>query len=477
MVTRQMAAASPTKPLLASTGGSVETWSSTAGTIDRQPRSACTSKNLYRTSVLILLGLILLSPFAFLKSDIVLTIVQVGDAVRSTQSTRTDGALLTFSEHQQQLQQQQGEGTRRRSGGCAPVDSDSTLDGFFDVPNLEILGEWTSKKVLDLNASISIVTQLSIDRLSMLENQCRSWDDALVAVIYVPLEQGARNTPYGLRSSTSDIERSIGSFFSLMESTPSTCALHIQLVGQRVEDERSSPYPINALRNRAMDLAQSPLVFVLDVDFVAAPNLGLPGAGYRDASVYGNLVRVARDKGAIVVPAFELTNKQMEPYIGENVVKNLVVEGKDVLRKAYKQELIDAFNARDFEAGHGPTNTSKWIRLRDPRAMYRVEYQPKYEPFVILAREIMPHADERFVGYGANKLVFIRSLEALGFTFHVHGSAFAIHVPHPKTKMANIFIAHRKGSTRDPMDVLRDLVERKLDDGHFEPVVRDCKRM
>lgn len=465
---------------------------------------SCSSKHLYRSSVLVLLGLtvVLLSPIALLKRDIVLTVVNEYVQVSASAKEVAAGAVGTLAvERYQELSSLaavnraiDGETNPMIRGeqDCLPVDEESTMDGYFSVPLLETLGTWTSNKVIDVNRSISIVTQLSIDRLTMLENQCRSWDDVLVAVVYVPLEasvdspglskssrkapKATRQRPFGIRSSLGDIERSIDAFFSMMEATENTCALQIQLVGQSIEDTRTSPYPINALRNRAIALAQTPLVFVLDVDFVAAPRLGLPGEGYRSAEVYDGLLKRAKNKGAIVVPAFELVDgHQMEPYIGEHVVKRLVQDGKDMLRQAYKQEIVGAFNARDFEAGHGPTNTSKWIRLRDPSAMYKVNYQASYEPFLILARDTVPHADERFVGYGANKLVFVQTLNASGFTFHVHGSGYAIHVPHAKTRAANIFIAHRKGSTMDPMDILRGMVSRALEDGSWKPVVRGCQ--
>ena len=440
----------------------------------------CSSKNLYRSSVLVLLGLILLSPFVLLKRDIVYTVVNEYVSISSSEGGVDLGrrALERPGSRTAATTTSTSASTSTSTSApadCSPVNTESTVDGFFEVPTLETLGAWTSERALDLERSVSIVTQLSVDRLNMLENQCRSWDDALVAVIYVPVDD--KKEPYGIKSKLIDIQRSIDSFFSVMESTPNTCALRVELVGQVIEDERAQPYPINALRNRAMSLAQSPLVFVLDVDFVASPRLGMPGDGYRDPEVWARLMALASDRGAVVVPAFELVDgHQMEAYIGEHLVKSLVTGGKAGLRKAYKQELVGAFNARDFEAGHGPTNTSRWIRSKDPHAVYKVDYQDKYEPFVVLARTTAPAADERFVGYGANKLMFVKSLEAAGFRFVVHGSGFVVHVPHPKTSMANRFIAHRKGSSRDPMDVLRDIVEEELARGVFRPVVRGCER-
>jgi hypothetical protein len=289
------ASSSPTKQHLL--GSSSTTTTRPAAT------TSCSSKNLYRTSVLVLLGLILLSPFALLKRDIVLTVVNeyvtISDSSGKTPDEDVAGRYTTLSSAAAAAAAAAAVSTAPMHP-CSPVNDETTADGFFEVPTLEVLGSWTSEKALDLDRSVSIVTQLSIDRLNMLENQCRSWDDALVAVIYVPLERTKTNkkkddkkTPYGIKSSLVDIQRSIDSFFSVMEATADTCALHVQLVGQEVENERAQPYPINALRNRAMALAQTPLVFVLDVDFVASPRLGLPGDGYRDPEVWERQVLIS----------------------------------------------------------------------------------------------------------------------------------------------------------------------------------------
>jgi len=113
-----------------------------------------------------------------------------------------------------------------------------------------------------------------------------------------------------------------------------------------------------------------------------------------------------------------------------------------VVVKAYEQGTLDAFNGRDAPWGHGPTNTSKWIKLSRP-VLYRVEYDPKYEPFVIISRRVAPWFDERFVGYGGNKIAFINQLHGLDFAFHVHPYGFSIHVPHARTKAADVFVARK----------------------------------
>jgi len=421
---------------------------------------------MYRTSVLVLLGLILISPFMWVKLDgsrMALTVVTSVSPLRVLKGTADHGDRMLL-------------GTDRNSDNSWLYPSEDTRPCMkpkkkHAVPELESIHEWVSGKTFE-RESVTLLTQLSIDRLSMLENQCQAWDDPLVAIVYVPLVHGGK--VYGSESSLAEITRGVSSFFSLMEET-SSCKLHLELVAQHIQDEKINPYPINALRNRAMKLAQTDLIFVLDVDFVASPRLGLEGAGYKDPEIYNQLVSIAMNNKAIVAPAFELTNRQIEPVLGENYAKDLAISGKPAIVKGYKAGSVDFFNAHDAPWGHGPTNTSRWIRLSDP-IIYKVKYEPKYEPFVILARKIAPWTDERFVGYGGNKIAYMNQLKGMGFTFHVHPYAFSVHVPHHRTKAADIFVAHKK-SGRSSIEDLRVEVENLIKKGTYIPVVSSCSEV
>ena len=37
---------------------------------------------------------------------------------------------------------------------------------------------------------LTLVTQLSVERFAMLDNQCRHWPHAIAAVLYLPLQMG-----------------------------------------------------------------------------------------------------------------------------------------------------------------------------------------------------------------------------------------------------------------------------------------------
>ena len=148
--------------------------------------------------------------------------------------------------------------------------------------------------------------------------------------------------------------------------------------------------------------------------------------------------------------------------------------GKEMVQQSYKEGTLDAFNGRDAPWGHGPTNTTKWVRLARP-ILYRVHYEPKYEPFIIVSRRLAPWADARFVGYGGNKIAYMNQLWGLSFGFHVHPYGFVIHVPHVRTRAANLFVLHKARGQAD-MEELRLEVETQVRKRAYVPVTDGCKK-
>merc|ERR1712195_297049 len=111
--------------------------------------------------------------------------------------------------------------------------------------------------------SVTIVTQLSIDRLHRLRAMCSTWAGPVSAAVYV--------------DSTMDCEslkQQLTEFHQHIDAAAS-CRLDISLVhaAESAESNYDQMYPINALRNAALDQASTALVFLLDVDFVPAPDL------------------------------------------------------------------------------------------------------------------------------------------------------------------------------------------------------------
>lgn len=58
--------------------------------------------------------------------------------------------------------------------------------------------------------------------------------------------------------------------------------------------------------------------------------------------------------------------------------------------------------------GHAPTNYAKWRTATTP---YKVEWESDFEPYVVVRRDC-PEYDQRFVGFGWNKVSHVVELDA-----------------------------------------------------------------
>ncbi|CAN0508929.1 unnamed protein product, partial [Laminaria digitata] len=58
----------------------------------------------------------------------------------------------------------------------------------------------------------------------------------------------------------------------------------------------------------------------------------------------------------------------------------------------------------------------------------------RFEPYLVVRKSaVLPMFDERFSGYGKNKIQWINHLRYSGFSFYVMPVNFVIHAPHPKS--------------------------------------------
>uniref|UniRef100_A0A915KBM2 Glycosyltransferase n=1 Tax=Romanomermis culicivorax TaxID=13658 RepID=A0A915KBM2_ROMCU len=89
--------------------------------------------------------------------------------------------------------------------------------------------------------------------------------------------------------------------------------------------------------------------------------------------------------------------------------------------------LLEFLRQDEWEKGHSVTNYSRWMMTSDA---YEVLYQTDYEPYIVTQRENLPLYDERFVGFGWNKVQHIMELSYASFKFVVLPNVFLVHQPH-----------------------------------------------
>lgn len=203
-----------------------------------------------------------------------------------------------------------------------------------EVATLLPIERWPSTKTRPLD-SYSMLVHMHIEKLHLLENQCTTWQDHVVAVIYLPLVHnssgGAPLIPLHRSTSVDDVVQSLDSLHTFLEST-AACALHVELVGQFVPlGNMPGYYPANALKNRALYMAPTEFLVLLDANFVVMPSVvgsptkssevGLPSKEQLQA-------RLMNKNEVIVVPGYQLANTGQDLTIARIVARDLVT-GKD----------------------------------------------------------------------------------------------------------------------------------------------------
>ncbi|OSX70213.1 hypothetical protein BU14_0854s0002 [Porphyra umbilicalis] len=167
--------------------------------------------------------------------------------------------------------------------------------------------------------------------------------------------------------------------------------------------------PINALRNVALRLVATDYVALLDVDLLPSTSLAClagPAAGAR-------LERLLPPGGrrGLVLPMF-ITD------VGMAVPRT-------------KAELLDQLAARVAApyclASQAGTAYDRWYRAT---AAAEARFVPGYEPYVALRAADAGAYDERFVGYGFNKVAWTWAAAVRGLRLYVHPSAFVVHANH-----------------------------------------------
>ncbi|XP_069888135.1 xylosyl- and glucuronyltransferase LARGE2 isoform X2 [Dipodomys merriami] len=236
---------------------------------------------------------------------------------------------------------------------------------------------------------VTLVAQLSMDRLQMLEALCRHWPGPMSLALYLTDAEAQQ-------------------FLHFVEASPVLSAR--QDVAYHVVYRDGSLYPVNQLRNVALAQALTPYVFLSDIDFLPAHSL----YDYLRASIE-QLELGSRRKAALVVPAFETPRYRFSFPSSKAELLELLDTGA-----------LYTFRYHEWPRGHAPTDYARW---REAQAPYRVQWAADYEPYVVVPRDC-PRYDPRFLGFGWNKVAHIMELDAQEYELLVLPEAFTIHLPH-----------------------------------------------
>lgn len=250
---------------------------------------------------------------------------------------------------------------------------------------------------------VTLVTQLSMDRLQMVELLCQHWEGPISLTLYLSDAEAQQFLLYALSSQLLSSRKNIG--------------FHIVY-------KEGNFYPVNLLRNVGLQQVDTPYVFLSDVDFL--PMYGL----YLTLKKSIQAQNLQNEKKALVIPAFETQRYRIT-----------FPKKKSELLHMLDMGTLFTFRYHVWTKGHAPTNFAKWRTATTP---YKVQWEPDFEPYIAVRASDIPEYDTRFVGFGWNKVSHIMELEALGFQWVVLPNAFVVHMPHAPS----FDIAKFRGSTQ-----------------------------
>ncbi|KAJ8413107.1 hypothetical protein AAFF_G00106890 [Aldrovandia affinis] len=240
----------------------------------------------------------------------------------------------------------------------------------------------------DDDYDITLVAQLSMDRLQMLEAICNHWEGPISLALYMSDAEAQQFLRYAQASEVLKNRKN---------------------VGYHIVYKEGQFYPVNLLRNVALRHANTPYVFLTDVDFL--PMYGL--YDYLRKSMVQ--LDMAHTKKALVVPAFETLRYRLS-----------FPKSKAELLSMLDMGTLYTFRYHVWTKGHAPTNYAKWRTATTP---YKVEWESDFEPYVVVRRDC-PEYDQRFVGFGWNKVSHIMELDAQEYDLMVLPNAYMVHMPH-----------------------------------------------
>ena len=378
---------------------------------------------------------------------------------------------------------------------CISSDSYATGNTAAEkAPDLIEIHAWKSRKPVAGN-SISLVTHLSADRIPDLEQQCLVWPDKITAAIYVPM---ATNSSGGLPllpgySSTTldDMIRGIGSFHIYMEKT-AVCSLDLVFLGQFInKPEVPGSYPANALRNKALSLVTTELSLHTNVDVVMNPYLDSDSSThtYKDREVYSELLIAAKKKTAFLMPVLEVATPGQDNRIVRNIARSQALAGKQSAKDFLSKKVLGPYVSPEDALGASERrvwsfNLERWAASspKDGLAGHAVvkidKGQPPVstmsEPCVLLATDMTPWFDERFVDNGPGVNVWTRMLEKEKFKFRVHSSGFGVHMSHERSPPKSNYLQRRHDFRMEIMQFLNSTFFQEIEKGKFKPMTQDC---
>ena len=313
---------------------------------------------------------------------------------------------------------------QKKKSAAKPVIIDGLDDNNKDLDYTyrKVIPHALPSKVPIDNDDITLAAHSSVSKLERLEIQLRRWNGPTSIAVYI--------------SNKDDIAVLLN-WYSTSTYIHDTVTIHVVL--EYHIGPTTMYYPHNILRNVALDNIQTDYFLAMDADFMTS---------YTCHEHLRNLIATSEstrnylryNKTLMVLPAFERFEFDTSPPLTIDDIPNT----KDELRTMMDKELLAPFHIDIFEPGHGPSNYPKWFSKDvpddDEKVSYPVEFQHRYEPYVLGYKDgsSIPRYWPFFRGFGFDKISWLTEAHYAGYQFRVLQDHFVVHMNHAKVNSATI---------------------------------------
>eukprot|EP00980_Cylindrotheca_fusiformis_P014412 scaffold3840_cov129-Cylindrotheca_fusiformis.AAC.8 len=379
----------------------------------------------------------------------------------STDISQLRNSLLEITQHVEDLEAAQGRGRRGRGVGQQLTEQNvialnQTSETSHLRNSIKILLEGLSvnedngikplimknvirRKAIRLDKSdIVMVTQLSPSKFNNLLVQMKYWNGPASVAIYL--------------KSIEDID----TFFDLIDQKAEyidQVSFHLVL-----EKTRLLYYPVNLLRQVAMETVESHYYLAMDVDLIPLPS----DCHKKLSATYANIERADKKWTLFVLPAFSLYPQKGETTASEH---RLPMSKQEVRKMVNKREMGQFWKKEGFPQGHRPTSNEIWLKGESADAYYNISISRResteYEPYILgfkpgiprywdgknHAKVVWPNRQatnstdlfflpilyfSEFRGFGYNKISFLHELYLMGYRYAVLYDFYCVHLDHPR---------------------------------------------